>query len=67
MEDRLINEKQAADMLSIPLQTLRSDRCFHRGLPYVKLRKGHSERGSIRYRLSDIKKYVEQHLISSGE
>lgn len=61
MEDNLITDKKAAEITKMSVQTLRNHRCQGIGLPYIKL--GHGKRSAIRYRLSDIRKYIEEHMI----
>jgi len=53
----LLTEQEVSRLTSIPLNTLRGDRFKRQGFSYVK--KGRS----IRYRLSDIQDYLEQHTI----
>jgi hypothetical protein len=64
--DQLMNEHRAAEILGLSVQTLRNDRSLSQGLPYIKLVK-RGTRGTIRYRLSDMLKYIESHLIRPGE
>lgn len=58
---KLINEKQLANMTGLSIQTLRNHRHKCTGIPYIKL--GGSIRGAIRYDLNDIEKYVQNRRI----
>ena len=58
--EEYLTEKEVADKLKISIYTLRNDRSKRRGLPFVKLG------GSVRYRESDIVKYMDEHLVMPG-
>ena len=58
-QDRLLNEKQAAHLLGISPKTLRNWRYEGRGPVYRK-----TGRGAIRYRISDILKFIEPGLVA---
>jgi predicted DNA-binding transcriptional regulator AlpA len=55
--DRLLREDQAAEYLNLAPRTLQDRRISGGGPPYVKI----SHR-CVRYRLSDLKKWVEEHI-----
>ena len=67
MEKLLITESEAAKLLSVSLQTLRTDRDCSRGCGYVKIVKNGKMRGSIRYRMADIIEYIEKNTIKLEE
>lgn len=54
-----ITEKEVMEITGISLQTLRNDRSGQRRIPYYKLQK------SVRYLLSDIIAYMEDHRIEA--
>ena len=58
-EERLAlrTEKQASEILSIPLQTLRKWRCLRQQIPFVKLGR------SVRYRLADLENFLNSKTI----
>ena len=60
--EKLINEREAAQLLGISVQTLRNDRSMQQGCPYIKFHK-HGSRGTIRYRRSDIERYILCHRV----
>ncbi|MCR5812882.1 MAG: helix-turn-helix domain-containing protein [Desulfovibrio sp.] len=53
----LRTEKQASEILNIPLATLRKWRCFRENLPFVKIGR------SVRYRLSDLTEFLDKRTI----
>lgn len=57
----LLTPKQAAEFLGIPLGTLAHWRSQRRGPPYIKL-----EDRLVRYRRSDLEKYLAGHLVETG-
>jgi excisionase family DNA binding protein len=58
--ERLLTEKQAADMLGVHHTTLATWRCKRRyTLPFVKLGTGRA----VRYRLSDVQAFIENGLV----
>ena len=67
MEKLLVTEREASRLLSISLQTLRNDRHCSRGCKYVKIIKNGKNRGSIRYRMSDIIEYIDKNTIKLDE
>lgn len=54
---KAVNEKIAADILDVGVQSLRNDRSNHRGMPYVKIGR------SVRYLMSDIESYLQSNRI----
>lgn len=57
----LLTPKQAAEFLGIPLGTLAQWRSQRRGPPYIKL-----EDRLVRYRRSDLEKYLAGHFVETG-
>ena len=55
---QIINEKEAAHLLSVGVQTLRNWRHLRKGPPYIKI----SSR-SVRYRISDLGSFMEARKI----
>jgi hypothetical protein len=49
----LLDEKEAAEILGLSVQTLRNDRATKRRIPYVKIGK------SVRYKVEDIAAVIE--------
>lgn len=56
----LLTPKEAADLLGIPEGTLAQWRSQRRGPPFVKL-----ELRLIRYRRTDLEKYIGDHLVET--
>jgi hypothetical protein len=67
MEKLLITESEAAKLLSVSTNTLRTDRACSRGCAYVKILKDGKSRGSIRYKMTDIMEYIEKNTIKLEE
>jgi len=61
-EDRVLSEIEAARFLSLSGQTLANLRCRRAGPAYIRLLPGR-----IGYRLSDLQRYLEEHLITPGQ
>jgi len=57
--DELINEYEAARLRGQSVRTLQAERVKGGGCPFVKLGR------SVRYRRSDILRYIEQRIVSS--
>jgi hypothetical protein len=53
---RLLDEKQAAEYLCLSRSWLQKARCHGYGPAYVRLRKD----GGIRYRLTDLERWLER-------
>jgi len=51
--ERYLTEKQVSEFTGIPLPTLRNDRFYRRGFPYIKKGK------SVRYSERDIVEFME--------
>ena len=56
----LINEREAAQILGLSVQTLRNDRATKRRWPYVKLGK------AVRYRPEILMQIIERGTIGAG-
>ncbi|MCA9735451.1 MAG: helix-turn-helix domain-containing protein [Deferribacteres bacterium] len=52
-------EKEVSKITGIALSTLRNDRFYGRGIPYVKIRR------SVRYDLQDVIKFMNAHKIQT--
>lgn len=57
-EVKLLNETEVAEMIGRAVQTLRNDRHYGRGLPYIKFGR------TVRYRLSDINAYLDANTVT---
>ena len=57
----LLNEYQTEKITARKVASLRRDRLLGRGIPYVKLM------GLVRYRPSDIRRFIEQNVRGSLE
>lgn len=55
-----LTEKQVSEMTGRALSTLRNDRMYRRGLPYVKLGR------SVRYDLEDVRTFMESRRIETS-
>lgn len=51
--DQLIDERELARITHRSLQSIRRDRLYRRGCPYLKIG------SSVRYRLSAVRKYLD--------
>jgi len=58
MEILLYTEQQVNVLLGISLSKLRQDRCYGRGLKYIKIGR------SIRYHRDDISAYLQENRIN---
>lgn len=56
-EDKYLKEKQVAEITAIALQTLRNDRYFRKGIPFIK--KGRS----VRYSAEDVHRFMQGHRV----
>jgi hypothetical protein len=54
---KLLTEKEVANLCSVSVSTLRNDRWLGKGMPYVKIGK------SVRYDIDSIFAYLEQNKI----
>ena len=52
-----INENKAAEVMDVKIQTLRNWRHLRKGPPYLKLGR------CVRYKIDDIKSFMEAHRI----
>lgn len=58
--DRLMDQKEAAQLLGMSEAWFEMNRFKRTGLPYVKIGR------AIRYRESDIQKYISDHIVGTG-
>jgi helix-turn-helix protein len=58
MDILVYTEKQVSALIGISLSKLRKDRCYMRGLKYIKIGR------SIRYHRDDIERYIQEHRIN---
>lgn len=56
-----LNENEVADLIGRSVKTLRNDRYYKRGLPYVKC--GHQ----VRYRSIDVHAYMDAHRVRTSD
>jgi hypothetical protein len=54
--ERMLNEYEVEEISGRSVGSLRRDRLFGKGIPYVKLG------ALVRYRPSDVRDYIEQNL-----
>lgn len=59
IETKYVTEKFVSRLTGIALSTLRNDRFYKRGIPYVKFRR------SVRYNLKDVIEFMESHKIQT--
>jgi hypothetical protein len=52
--ERLLTEREAAELLNLSLKKLQADRYARQGVNYVKMGR------SIRYRIGDLQSYIDQ-------
>jgi hypothetical protein len=57
--DKLLTETEAAELRRQSVRTLQSERLHGGGCPFVKLGR------SVRYRLSDVLKFIESRISNS--
>ncbi|MBU6412359.1 MAG: helix-turn-helix domain-containing protein [Planctomycetes bacterium] len=50
---QLLDEREVAELLRIPLQTLRNHRSQRRGIPFVRLGR------AVRYKRADVLAYID--------
>lgn len=65
MADQLLSPKEVAPMLRVTQQALASWRWMGTGPDYIKTSPGRS--GRIRYKLSAIEKWLNEHTVSGGQ
>ena len=58
MQVRYISEYEVAEITGRAVSTLRNDRCYHRGLPYVKFGR------LVRYKYDDVIAYMEERMVN---
>jgi predicted DNA-binding transcriptional regulator AlpA len=59
MAEKLMNDKELAEMLEIGVQTLRNMRARRQGPPYIKI-----GRRTVRYREADVEKFLSANTIT---
>ena len=59
-EDRFLTEREVFDLTGRALSSLRNDRHFGRGFPYIKLGR------SVRYSIADVVGYMQDRRITPG-
>jgi len=52
--ERALNEREAAKILGVAIQTLRNWRCRRKGPPYIKMGR------AVRYQLIDLLEYMDK-------
>ena len=57
VENQVVDERKAAEILGRAIQTLRNDRHLRKGPAYIKMGR------SIRYQVSDLLDYIEKNRI----
>lgn len=55
---QFMNEKQVAEMTSIPVATLRNNRLTRKGIPYIK------NGGSVYYDINDVIAYMQARKVT---
>jgi len=58
--NRLMNQKQVAEILGMSEAWLEQCRFKRKGIPYIKIGK------ACRYRLSDVQQWIESHFVGTG-
>ncbi len=56
---RYLTEKEVAEITGRALSTLRNERFMGKGIPYIKIGK------SVRYRLDDVTKFMDDRRIDT--
>lgn len=59
--DKLLTDIELSRVRNIPLGTLRAGRSRGFGPPFIKLGR------TVRYRLSDVDKYLDERLVQPGQ
>lgn len=60
MIEKLLDEKQVADVLSCSVSKLRQDRWLNRGIRY------HKHGRLVRYCEADVQKFIDDHRVETG-
>lgn len=60
--DRLLTPQETAEFFGTTVEALAYNRHVGRGLPYVKV-----SAQRIRYRLSDLRAYLDEHTVRPGK
>ena len=58
--DRCITEHEVADLIGRSVSSLRRDRCYGQGIPFIKFKEGS---GAVRYRMSDVIAWLDSHTV----
>lgn len=58
--DKLITQADVADWTGMSKAWLEQSRFRNTGIPYVKIGK------AVRYRTSDVQRYINEHVVSAG-
>jgi predicted DNA-binding transcriptional regulator AlpA len=58
--DRLLNQKEVAEWLGMSIAWMEMSRFRGVGIPYVKIGR------ACRYRTSDVKSWIDSHVVGSG-
>jgi hypothetical protein len=58
---QLMDEREAAALVKMSIQTLRNHRALRTGIPYIRL-----GRRAIRYAIVDVERYIEDHRIETA-
>ena len=61
--DTLVGEKKAAEIIGLSVRTLQQRRYLHQPPKYIRL----PGTRSIRYRLSDLRSFIERGVVDCGE
>jgi hypothetical protein len=56
MQEKMLDERQAAERLTVAFWTMRNWRRLNKGPPYIKVG------GHVRYRESDLQAFIEKRL-----
>ena len=60
--DMLVGERKAAEIIGLSVRTLQQRRYLHQPPKYIRL----PGTRSIRYRLSDLRSFIEQGVVDCG-
>ena len=58
--DYLFSVKELSELISVPVSTLNNHRSQKKGIPFIRL-----TNGIIRYRESEIRRYLEQNRVDT--
>jgi len=60
IQDRLLKQKEVAEMIGMSEAWLEQCRFRKKGIPFVKMER------ACRYRSSDVQRFIDERVISSG-